>query len=93
MGNRSRMRKFRRRCRRAGFVLLMSLVIVVLGVALFFRTEPFESTGGAPLAVPMISGAPQSRGDPEAATWRPAAAAFKAGAPDDGTAVVVDVKA
>jgi sortase A len=58
------MRKFRRRRRRAGFVLLMSLAIVVLGVALFFRMQPYERTGGAPLAeraaVPMISEAPKA---------------------------------
>ena len=58
------MRKFRRRRRRAGFVLLMSLAIVVLGVTLFFRIEPFERKGGAPLAervaVPMISEVPQA---------------------------------
>jgi sortase A len=64
MGNRSQMRKFRRRRRRAGFVLLMSLAIVVLGVALFFRTDPFQRMSGALLmervAVPMISEAPQA---------------------------------
>jgi sortase A len=63
MGNRSQMRKFRRRRQRAGFVLLMSLAIVVLGIALFFRTEPFRSTSGTSsverVAVPMISEAPQ----------------------------------
>jgi sortase A len=58
------MRKFKRRRRRAGFVLLMSIAIVVLGVTLFFRTDPFPTTGGAPsmerVAVPMISEAPQA---------------------------------
>ncbi len=58
------MRKFKRRRRRAGFVLLMSLAIVVLGVALFFRTDPFPRTSGALLAeriaVPIISEAPQA---------------------------------
>ncbi len=58
------MRKFKRRRRRAGFVLLMSLAIVVLSVALLFRTEPFQRTGGAQLAervaVPMISEAPRA---------------------------------
>ncbi len=57
------MRKFRRRRRRAGFVLLMSLAIVVFGVGLFFRTDPFQRTSAALLmervAVPMISKAPQ----------------------------------
>jgi sortase A len=75
MGNKSRMRKFRRRRRRAGFVLLMSLVMVVLGVALFFRTDPFQRTGGAlvaeRVAVPMISEAPQ--GVPEQAVPEQAA--------------------
>ena len=58
------MRKFKRRRQRAGFVLLMSLAIVVLSVALLFRTEPFQRTGGAQLAervaVPMISEAPRA---------------------------------
>jgi sortase A len=71
MGNRSRRRKFRRRRQRAGFVLLVSLAIVVLGVALFFRTEPFERMGGTPLAervaVPMISEAPQAVAEQAAA--------------------------
>jgi sortase A len=64
MGNRAQMRKFKRRRRRAGFVLLMSLAIVVLGVTLSFRTDPFQRTSGAlvaeRVAVPMISGAPQA---------------------------------
>ena len=64
MGNRSQMRKFKRRRRRAGFVLLMSLVIVVLSVTLFLRTDPFQRTNSALLAervaVPMISEAPQA---------------------------------
>jgi sortase A len=58
------MRKFKRRRRRAGFVLLMSLAIVVLGVTLFFRTDPFYRTSGAlvaeRVAVPMISEAPHA---------------------------------
>jgi sortase A len=65
------MRKFRRRRRRAGFVLLMSLAIVVLGVALFFRTDPFQRMSGALLmervAVPMISKAPQAVSEQAAA--------------------------
>jgi sortase A len=63
MGNRSQMRKFKRRRRRAGFVVLMSLVIVVLGVALFFRMDPFQRTSVAwaeRVAVPMTSEAPQA---------------------------------
>jgi len=64
MGNRSQMRKFKRRRRRAGFVLLMSLVIVILSVTLFLRTDPFQRTSSALLAervaVPMISEAPQA---------------------------------
>jgi sortase A len=64
MGNRSQMRKFKRRRRRAGFVLLMSLAIVVLGVGLFFRTDPLQWTSAALMvervAVPMISEAPQA---------------------------------
>jgi sortase A len=64
MGNRSQMRKFKKRRRRAGFVLLMSLVIVVLSVTLFLRTDPFQRTSSTLLAervaVPMISEAPQA---------------------------------
>src|SRR3712207_6078632 len=64
MGNRSQMRKFKRRRRGAGLVLLASLAIVILGVALFFRTDPFQRTGGTSVvervAVPMISEAPRA---------------------------------
>jgi sortase A len=64
MGDRSQMRKFKRRRRGAGLVLLASLAIIVLGVALFFRTDPFQRTSGAQVvervAVPMISEAPQA---------------------------------
>ncbi|MDP8947934.1 MAG: sortase [Actinomycetota bacterium] len=64
MGNRSQMRKFKRRRRRAGFVLLMSLAIVVLSVALLLRTEPYKTMSGAQLAervaVPMIAEAPRA---------------------------------
>src|SRR3712207_1023256 len=64
MGNRSQMRKFRKRRQRAGFVLLASLAIIVLGVALFFRTDPFgrttETVSVERVAVPMISGAPEA---------------------------------
>jgi hypothetical protein len=64
VGNRSQMRKFKRRRRRAGFVLLMSLAIVVLGVGLFFRTDPSQGTSAALLmervTVPMISEAPRA---------------------------------
>src|SRR3712207_5748891 len=64
MGNRSQMRKFKRRRRGAGLVLLTSLAIVVLGVVLFFRTDPFQRTSAALMvervAVPIISDAPQA---------------------------------
>jgi sortase A len=64
MGNRSQMRKFKRRRRGAGLILLMSLAIIVLGVALFFRTDPFQRASGTLLvdriSVPMISDAPQA---------------------------------
>ena len=43
---------------------MMSLVIVVLGVMLFFRTDPFERTSGPLMvdrvAVPMIAQAPEA---------------------------------
>jgi sortase A len=64
MGNRSQMRKFKRRRRGASLVLLMSLAILVLGVAVFFRTDPFQGTSMGLLvervSVPMISEAPQA---------------------------------
>jgi sortase A len=64
MGNRSQMRKFKRRRWGAGLVLLMSLAILVLGVAVFFRTDPFQGTSARMLvervSVPMISEAPQA---------------------------------
>src|SRR5215210_7362921 len=64
MGNRSQMRKFRKRRQRAGFALLASLVIIVLGVVVFFRTDPFQRTSEAAsverVAVPMIGGAPEA---------------------------------
>ena len=39
MGKKSQMRKFKRRRQRAGFVLLSSLVLVVLGAVLFLRMD------------------------------------------------------
>ena len=70
MGNKSQMRKFKRRRRGAGLVLLMSLAIVVLAIALLLRTDPFQSTSGTRVvervAVPMISEAPQAVAEREA---------------------------
>ena len=64
MGSRSQMRKFRRRRRGAGLVLLMSLAIVVLGVALFFRTDASQRASGESavdrVSVPMVSEAPKA---------------------------------
>jgi sortase A len=64
MGNRSQMRKFKKRRQKAGFVLLASLAIIVLGVALFFRTDPFrgasETVSVERVAVPIIGGAPEA---------------------------------
>jgi sortase A len=58
------MRKFRKRRQRAGFVLLASLLIIVLGITLFFRTDPFqrasEPVSVERVAVPMIGGAPEA---------------------------------
>jgi sortase A len=58
------MRKFKRRRRRAGFALLISLAVIVLGVTLFFRTDPFQRTSEAlsveRVAIPMISEAPRA---------------------------------
>jgi sortase A len=64
MANKSRMRKYKKRRQRAGLVLVLSLVIVVLGVTSFFRTDPFQRTNATPLvdrvAVPMVSEAPEA---------------------------------
>ena len=63
MGTRSDKRKFRRRRQRAGFVLFVSLIIVVLGGVLFLRTASFRETNGEPVArvgVPLISAAPEA---------------------------------
>jgi sortase A len=58
------MRKFRKRRQRAGFALLASLLIIVLGITLFFRTDPFQRAGETVsverVAVPMIGGAPEA---------------------------------
>jgi sortase A len=58
------MRKYRRRRQGAGLILLMSLTLLVLGVALFFRTDPSQRTSGELLvervSIPMISEAPQA---------------------------------
>ena len=69
------MRKFKKRRQRAGFVLLASLAIIILGVTLFFRLDPFqrasESVSVERVAVPMIGSAPEAvdedAGEPEAA--------------------------
>src|SRR5215218_11406033 len=63
MGTRSQRHKFRRRRQGAGMVLLMSLVIIVLGIALFFRTDPFqrsEASSVERVSVPMITQAPEA---------------------------------
>ena len=63
MGTRSNKRKFRRRRQRAGFVLFVSLVIVVLGGVLFFRIDPFQETGGELIGrveAPAVSEAPKA---------------------------------
>jgi sortase A len=63
MGTRSQQQKFRRRRQRAGFVLLMSLAIIVLGITLFFRTDPFqrsEASSVERVSVPMIAQAPEA---------------------------------
>jgi sortase A len=64
MGSRSQMRKFKRRRRGAGLVLLMSLAVLVLGIVVFFRTDPFGgASAGLPVervSVPMLSEAPQA---------------------------------
>jgi sortase A len=63
MGTRSNKRKFRRRRQRAGFVLFVSLIIVVLGGVIFFRTAPFQETRSeliARVGIPLISAAPEA---------------------------------
>jgi sortase A len=62
MGNRSQMRKFKRRRQGASLVLLMSLAVLVLGIVVFFRTDPSGgASAGLPVervSVPMLSEAP-----------------------------------
>src|SRR5215210_8668754 len=63
MGTRSQRQKYRRRRQRAGLALLMSLVIIVLGITLFFRTESFQRTEASSVekvSVPMIAHAPEA---------------------------------
>lgn len=71
------MRKFRKRRQRAGFVLLASLLIIVLGITLFFRTDPFqrasETVSVERVAVPMIGGAPEAVVEQEQAAQEQAA--------------------
>jgi sortase A len=84
------MRKFKKRRQRAGFVLLASLAIIVLGVALFFRLDPFGGTSETAsverVAVPMIGSAPEAAaedaGKPETATAEKTGA--RDGAQSDG---------
>ena len=70
MGTRSNKRKFRRRRQRAGFVLFVSLVIVVLGGVLFFRIDPFQEVADrgpvARVGVPLISAAPKAVAEAQA---------------------------
>src|SRR5215218_3284596 len=63
MGTRSQQQKYRRRRQRAGLALLISLVIIVLGITLFFRTDPFQGTEASSVervSVPMIAQAPEA---------------------------------
>jgi hypothetical protein len=63
MGTRSNKRKYRRRRQRAGFVLFVSLVIVVLGGVLFFRMDPFQETSSELMGrveAPAVSEAPRA---------------------------------
>jgi sortase A len=65
------MRKFKKRRQRAGFVLLASLLIIVMGITLFFRTDPFqrasEEVSVERVAVPIIGGAPEAVAEQEQA--------------------------
>jgi sortase A len=78
------MRKFKKRRQRAGFALLASLAIIVLGVMLFFRLDPFggasETASLERVAVPMIGSAPEAVA--ENAGKSETATAEKAGAQD-----------
>ena len=78
------MRKFKKRRQRAGYVLLASLAIIVLGVTLFFRMDPFqgasETVSVQRVAVPMIGGAPEALA--EYAGQQEQAAAEKSGTQD-----------
>jgi sortase A len=78
------MRKFKKRRQRAGFALLASLAIIVLGVMLFFQLDPFggasETASLERVAVPMIGSAPEAVA--ENAGKSETATAEKAGAQD-----------
>lgn len=69
MGERSRRRKFRRRRRGAGFILFVSLVIVVLGGLMFFGIDPSqrgdESSKVARVELPEAVEAPEAIAEPE----------------------------
>ena len=73
MGKKSNMRKFKRRRQRAGFVLLSSLVLVVLGTVLFWKMdasdpglETAQISNAAPVQrveAPDVAGAPRAVAD------------------------------
>ena len=81
------MRKFRKRRQRAGFVLLASLAIVVLGIAMFFRLSPLGETSEAAqverIAVPMIGVAPEAVSEDAGDAGQPEQAATEDEGPQD----------
>jgi sortase A len=63
MGRRSGSLKFRKRRQRAGFVLFVSFLIVVLGVVMLFRLDPFQTTAAQTVSrveSPTLADAPEA---------------------------------
>ena len=63
MGKRPDYRRFKRRRQKAGFVLLVSLAIVVLGGVMFLRAGAFLGAGAEPVGRvedPTLAGAPET---------------------------------
>jgi sortase A len=69
MGKRSDRRIFRRRRRRVGVVLFVSIAVVVLGGFIFFRTDPAATANEGPIAgveLPTVAASPAQAPDQEA---------------------------
>jgi sortase A len=95
MGKRSDRRIFRKRRQRAGFVLLVSLAVVVVGAIMFSSLKPLSNLsaqGGEPEPVQRVD-APAVDGAPEAAKAETATQARPVGGPTEGELAAQDEKA